>query len=83
MSTLQERLKRIKEGFLKQAPQEAVDAIQRSNEALHTSGLLDGLPAVGSPLPPFDLEDSDGGRVRSDSLLERGPLVVTFYRGGW
>ncbi len=31
----------------------------------------------------FELPDSEGEPVRSAALLERGPLVLTFYRGLW
>src|SRR5260370_4888180 len=31
----------------------------------------------------FILMDSHGRPVRLQSLLERGPAVISFYRGGW
>ena len=33
--------------------------------------------------PDFTLPDVQGGDVSLGSLLEAGPAVVTFYRGGW
>ena len=83
MSTLNERLKRIKDNFLKQAPSEAVAIMDRATEALRESGILDRIPSTGSRLPAFDLVDTAGQRVRSDELLRQGPLVLTFYRGVW
>ena len=83
MSTLNERLKRIKENFLKQAPSKAVAIMDRATEALRESGILDRTAGVGSRLPAFDLVDTAGQRVRSDELLRQGPLVLTFYRGVW
>jgi peroxiredoxin len=38
---------------------------------------------VGEPFPDFALPDSDGRTVTSGELLDRGPVVVAFYRGGW
>jgi len=35
---------------------------------------------AGDKLKPFDLPEVDGGRVRSSELLERGPLVLVFFR---
>ena len=83
MSTLNERLKRMKEKFLSNAPVEAVAVMDRSTEELRQSGIMDRLPAVGSRLPAFDLVDTTGNHVLSDDLLTRGPLVLTFYRGLW
>ena len=42
MSTLKERLDRIKEGFVKQAPAEAVALMSRATEDLRAYGILDG-----------------------------------------
>lgn len=83
MSTLTERLQRIKTQFLEKAPPAAVAAIDRSNDDLRSSGMLGRIPKVGDVLAPFDLADTEGGRMRSSDLVGRGPLVVTFYRGGW
>ena len=83
MSTLAERLQRIKSSFLERAPAEAVEAIDRSAAELRAAGLLDGAPAVGSSVPPFALADTEGEVVRSEALLGEGALIVTFYRGVW
>jgi len=83
MSTLQERLDRMKTAFLEQAPPEAVAIMSRSTEELVASDILDGIPQPGSELPPFALRDSEGNSVGSAELLGRGPLVLTFYRGEW
>lgn len=83
MSTLKERLGRLKENFLKSAPAEAVAIMDRATGDLRTSGILDRVPKTGDPLPAFELEDTEGSIVKSDDLLQRGPLVLTFYRGVW
>jgi peroxiredoxin len=38
---------------------------------------------VGETLPDFALPDPAGTVVTSDELLDRGPLVLAFFRGGW
>ena len=83
MSTLQERLDRIREGFHKQAPESVISVFSRVTEDLRASGITSGIPAVGDPLPPFELPDTEGNTVRSADLLARGPLVLTVYRGLW
>lgn len=42
----------------------------------------DGL-AAGDPLPDFTLEDGAGRLWSSGELLDRGPLVLALFRGGW
>ena len=83
MSTLSERLERIKASFLKQAAPEAVEVMGRATEQLRASGILSRLPAVGSPIPDFSLEDTEGECLQSEELLQKGPLILTFYRGVW
>ncbi|MEO9594268.1 peroxiredoxin-like family protein [Rhodopirellula bahusiensis] len=39
--------------------------------------------AVGEDAPEFELPNAKGETVSLASLLERGPVVVTFYRGSW
>jgi peroxiredoxin len=39
--------------------------------------------AVGDTLPDFALLDPEGRVWRSDELLARGPLVLSFFRGAW
>ncbi|KAG4442776.1 hypothetical protein IFR05_001722 [Cadophora sp. M221] len=38
---------------------------------------------VGDTLPPFKLSDALGKEVSSSTLLAKGPLLLTFYRGEW
>jgi protocatechuate 3,4-dioxygenase beta subunit/peroxiredoxin len=37
----------------------------------------------GEPIPRFRLPSIEGGLVDASLLVERGPLVISFYRGGW
>ena len=83
MPTLNERLQRIKAGFAEEAPEDAKAKMARATEELRSSGILAKLPKVGDALAAFALPDTEGAVVRSDDLLSKGPLVVTFYRGVW
>jgi hypothetical protein len=83
MSTLKQRLDRIRESFESQAPADALAIMHRATDDLRDSGIMDGIPAVGSTLPPFEMQDTDGNTVRSVELLGKGPLIATFYRGVW
>ncbi len=55
----------------------------RTIGALIASGQADRALKVGDHAPTFDLPDPNGGRVVSAGLLQKGPLVLSFYRGVW
>jgi peroxiredoxin len=38
---------------------------------------------AGQKMPAFMLPNTEGKLVTSDQLLARGPLVLSFFRGGW
>ncbi|ETN38610.1 uncharacterized protein HMPREF1541_06647 [Cyphellophora europaea CBS 101466] len=38
---------------------------------------------VGDRLPDFSLPDANGHPWSKDTLLGKGPLLISFYRGGW
>jgi peroxiredoxin len=51
-------------------------------ERLRTTA-MDGVLKPGDRMPEFVLPDAQGNLVCSADLLERGPLVVVFFRGDW
>jgi len=81
--SLAERLDRIRAGAATRIPPERHAIMLRATEDLRRSGILDGVLKPGAPLPAFALPGSDGGTVGSAALLERGPLVLSFFRGSW
>jgi hypothetical protein len=83
MGTLQERLDAIKADFLEKVPTPAKEVMDRATRDLRDSGILSLLPSAGTPLPAFELLDTDGNLVSSSNLLGERPLVVSFYRGLW
>jgi peroxiredoxin len=44
---------------------------------------VEGVLSAGTSMPDFVLPNAEGELVFSDDLLAQGPLVVTFFRGGW
>jgi hypothetical protein len=82
-STLKERLDRIRAQFEGTAPEDAKAIMHRATEDLRNSETMRRIPSAGDPLSAFELPDTAVDPVRSEDLLEQGPLVVTFYRGVW
>ena len=83
MAGLQQRLDKIREGFEKKAPAEALAVMHRATDDL--AAVLRKRPGlgVGDAAPAFALPDQNGNTVDSAELLGRGPLVVTLFRGHW
>src|SRR5260370_27587639 len=75
---LDERWRRMRE----RSPEigQAYDALVQT---LVASGLTETSLKAGERMPDFDLPNVEGRFVASPALLERGPLVVSFFRGGW
>jgi hypothetical protein len=81
--SLAEILDRTRTAAEAKRPPEVVAEMHRAVDELRASGALDRVLKVGDPMPSFHLPNQDGREVDSASLLARGPLVVTFYRGKW
>lgn len=64
-------------------PRAIVDAMHRHTDELIASGQAARASKAGDKAPTFALQDADGNRVDLASLLARGPVVLTFYRGVW
>lgn len=64
-------------------PPEKFKIFGRMIEEFKGSGVENRALKVGAKAPPFRLRSSEGERVSSSDLLTKGPLVVSFYRGGW
>jgi cytochrome oxidase Cu insertion factor (SCO1/SenC/PrrC family) len=81
--SLQARLDRIREGFEKEAPAEALAIMHRATDDLRASGIMDGVVGEGQSAPDFTLEDSRGQSTTLSDLRAKGPVVLTFFRGDW
>ena len=61
----------------------ARQAFEEELDRLRMLRLTDECLGVGDMLPDFELTDSGGRIWRSTDLLDHGPLVLAFFRGGW
>ncbi len=64
-------------------PAEKLKVMDRATEELITSGLKDSALKEGDRVTDFILPDAHGAPVRLQSMLESGPVVISFYRGSW
>jgi len=80
---LQEKLDAYKKDFLTKVPPDALSIMQQATSDLNKSGLLAKAIKVGDLAPNFELQNTDGDAVALGDLLDKGPLVLSFYRGRW
>ncbi len=82
---LQDRLDAFKANFKAKAgkPPEIQLIMARATAELAASGQAGHAIKAGDRAPQFTLKDQNANDVSSADLLTQGPLVVTFYRGGW
>jgi peroxiredoxin len=81
--TLQDRLDEINRELLQALDPIDRAALEAAIERLRMLQLVEQGLGVGDVLPDFALPDRNGRVVTSEELLERGPLVMTFFRGPW
>ena len=62
---------------------EVRDAYEALVRDLARSGLIDSARKAGDEMPAFELPSVEGRLISSDELLARGPVVMSFFRGGW
>jgi len=83
MPSLQGQLDEASGKFMESAPPEMLDAFSSGLEHVRKSGVLETALKEGDTAPDFSLEVKPSGNVKLGDLLSDGPVVVTFYRGGW
>ncbi len=81
--SLQNTLNQMKAEFEAKAPSEALEVMHRATDDLRNSAIMETFLKKGDQAPEFSLPDQTGTLVSSSALLEKGPLVVSFYRGVW
>ena len=69
--------------FMSSLPEDDAQIVGASFEKLHRSHTGESAIAVGEIAPNFTLPDATGKAVNLRSKLNEGPLVLSFYRGGW
>ncbi|MFM9031723.1 MAG: redoxin domain-containing protein [Opitutaceae bacterium] len=81
--SLKERLDARRAEFLKTAPADRAQSYQAGIDAVSGSGIYDRALKTGAKAPDFTLNNAEGRPTRLSELLKKGPVVLTWYRGGW
>lgn len=80
---LQDQLDSFRAEFARTAPSGRVALYEARIDELRARFALERAAGTGDEAPEFSLPDGRGERVSLSGLLQYGPVVVTFYRGGW
>jgi hypothetical protein len=80
---LKEKLEAIKAAGKTRIPADAQEVMQRAIDDLRASGAADRVLKVGARAPDFTLPNTEGTPVTLSTLLAKGPVVLSFFRGRW
>jgi peroxiredoxin len=81
--TIREQSEQLKVAAAEHLPADVLEVFDQSVQDFVEQGIPINSIKVGDVLKPFTLDDATGSPVSLDQLVESGPAVVIFYRGGW
>ena len=81
--TIREQSDQVKAVAAEHLPPEVVGVFNRRVSALLDEGIPADSIKSGDILETFTLDDATGTPVSLETLIEDGPAVIVFYRGGW
>ena len=81
--SLAKQLSDRRAGFVERAAPELLASQAKALAKLSGSDIYERALKVGDQAPDFTVTDLEGESVQLSSLLKKGPVVVTWYRGGW
>jgi peroxiredoxin len=79
---LSEKLDELRAGMAR-LPDDIRETMLAAQAELISSGIAEQALGVGDTVPDFDLPNQRGETVSLTQLLSGGPVVISFYRGGW
>ncbi|RMF69279.1 MAG: AhpC/TSA family protein, partial [Calditrichaeota bacterium] len=81
--SLREDIERMQKETLPGIPAETLQVMRAATEKLVKSGLAERAKRAGDPAPDFSLPNTRGEQVSLNQQLQKGPVVLSFYRGAW
>lgn len=81
--SLTEQLEKAREASKTRIPEPALNVLRQAIKDLADTGIADNTVKAPQTAPKFALKNATGETVDLDALLDKGPVVISFYRGGW
>lgn len=82
-SPLSISLNNIQQAWTKETDSAIVRKFDNAIEELNNSGIAKTALQVGDNVMDFELKNASGKMVKLSDILQKGPVVLTWYRGGW
>ena len=83
MSDLQKQLDETVQSVKENVPAEIFDTMASETEQLRSTGIEGRTVQNGEQAPDFTLTNHLEEQMNLEAMLKDGPLVLSFYRGGW
>ena len=64
-------------------PADVLALMDTTNEELIAQHIKDNALQVGAKVDNFTLANHSGESIELNDLLNKGPVIISFYRGGW
>lgn len=80
---LEAALNAFRAEFLEKFPAEKAAIMQRTTDAITQEFKSKPQLQLGDLAPDFTLPNASGRPIRLNDRLSQGPVILTFYRGGW
>ena len=81
--SLTEQLNQRREAARKHIPPDKLSVMDHATDDLERSGITESCLKEGDTAPDFVLPNAIGKWVSLTKLVKEGPVVLSFYRGGW
>jgi len=81
--SLQQMISDLQAESLPNIPPEILQTMMQATQELVASGIAGKAVQTGDQAPGFTLPNTRGELVSLAPLLEKGPVVLNFYRGAW
>ncbi|MEM5514521.1 peroxiredoxin-like family protein [Pseudoalteromonas sp. AS84] len=64
-------------------PADVLALMNTTNEELIAQHIKDNALQIGQKVENFSLANHNGEKIELADLLKKGPVIISFYRGGW
>ncbi len=81
--TLEMQIKKMQEQTLPMIPEDVLNLLLSKTKELSETGIADKALNNGDKIPQIKLPNAHNKTINVNELLSDGPIVISFYRGGW